>query len=1529
MALSSISNRRGFFSDYWLGTLASGRGRDNARLTPVQARKTIERLRRMLESVNGTEAADLTTFRERFARPLLDEILGFTLEEHADKPRLRPLKARDVDGSVLAAVYLLPEGEALDSPRTRRTLDEGLMLWGADYGFVLTPEVLRLVRRSGLSTRGAAFDVHLASLVDQEDSESLIVLHRLLAAQNFVPGEGETRPIDRLEEESRRYSAKVSEDLKQAVFKAAETIVGGFLQDVRTRPEAIAPPPTLSDLRDAGFLALYRLLFILYAEARDERLSQHRFYQKHYSLDGLIPRILSTPRNAYPANRSGLWAHLLALFRIFNEGIAPHLPELDNIPPRGGRLFSEETPEGCLLRRLKLDDRSTVSVLLALATTRPRRGVGRERVSFRELDIEQLGNVYQGLLEYEPAEAAQTMVECRVQGKDFVLTPAELVRLTESKSLTVAGDAAIVEGTKAAELHPDLQPDEEENDGNNDEEIGEDNDEDGTGDDEETEEGLKRGATLKLLRRLEPGEFFFKPGSARKASGSYYTPTPIVDYLVREALGPLVHGKSVAEIEKLRVIDLACGSAHFLVGAARFLGRHLFEAYRREGDSDLPKAFYPDRTLSVDVRRHWEEEGLAWCKRRIVERCLYGVDLNPAAMQLAQVALWIESLAGDRPLSFFAHHIRCGNSLLGSSTANFERPPHPKFGNARDRLTLGLFEAELKVRLEAALQERKLIDAPLPPEVRVETPEEFAYKEDRLRRANEATVTARLLLDLRSASVFVPAIWQDLPSLVSSLDLAADARARPWWDEFQAARTRERFFHWELEFPEVFAEGGFDCVLGNPPWDKVLPSKVEFYSRYDVLIRAYKGNQLEQRIRELHTQHLGLADEFAAYRDRATMIAQMLRGGGDFPLVEARSQAAHEEVAKYFVDRALSLVAQGGAVGLVVPSVFYNGDGWVGIRRYLLDQATIQRFYGFENRKKIFGIDSRYKFACLVAQKDQSRAGTFTAAFMRHDVEELEAADAKPWEVTITREEIKWLSPETLAFLEYRSPCDQEIVRKMYAGRPTLGSTGPGSWGAKLFTDLAHMQIYNAARDKDLFTDPRTGRPYTASSVLGMEPPNDGVAIELMQEKGFWPVFEGKHVDQYFVGVKPIRWWLSVEQAKEKYGKAPRTESTLVFRETASNTNERTCIAAVLPAQSAAAHTVTGVLTENVDAGKATVVLNSFCFDYALRLRTAGTHVSFTYILPMPVPPSEVVNGLPVVGTRLAWETGIMHVTDDKTLWPTLWVANRVVAEAYGLTVEDLAYILSTFPVFARKRPEFYAYLNERVEEWRKESQSKKSSVTLHAVPAPKIRPVTPQVTPKARPVSVHKPSLRKASDQFQQATIFAWVVQQLYSPGRPVSRFRAGKMIYLIERAVQLGLFQNYLKQAAGPYDPSLRYKGPENIAVRQQQWLIPVDESHFQPGPKIHEVTRYAGRYLSLAQASAVIEQFKTYQDQTLSRWTTVEMAARELEACGEPVTPQRILGYIDGVPEWRHKLQREEFSPALIASTLTGLRKVGLLG
>jgi hypothetical protein len=1317
VALRSLRNHRNFFSDYWLSSLLGARGLPGPRLNAQQQRRRMAMLARLMDLVDRPAGLNPSRFRERFARPLLEDVLDFGAVEPADgeintnilalTAGAVPLEERSHQRPLVLA-RLSPQLGDHETPVVRRSLEHALLESEIDHGFIITPDTLRLIKRPGAGPRGAALDIALATMVEMDDAESLAAAYRILSAESFaVNGDGR-RPIDVLEAESREHSARVSSDLKTSVFEAAERIVGAFLRDVQNRPDAFAPDtPSVLALRDSGFLALYRLLFILYAEARDERLATHPLYRGSYSLESLVARLALTPVEAQPGNLFRLWAHVLALFRVFNEGVAPHLPDFENIPSRGGRLFSDETPDGDLLRRLQVDDRTCASILLALATTRPRRGIGRERVSFRELAIEQLGAVYEGLLEYEPTEATEVRIAVRAQSdSEIALTPSEIVFLCEQKGLTLAGDSSLIEGTEAARLHPDNAANEEDNSGDSEnEDLEEDESENG----EAVE--LTSGGKLRLVRRLEPGTFYFRPGGARKASGSFYTPTPMVDDLVRGALGPLTDGKTAAQIEALRVIDPACGSAHFLVGAARYLGARLHEAYRTELGAAPPETFIPGGTAD-DRRRgvwraRWESEGQAWCVRRVVERCLYGVDYNPAAVQLAQVSLWIESLAGDRPLSFFAHHIRVGNSLLGTWADRFDAPPDPQLAERGDRLTRGLFEASIRNRILAALEERRLIDAELPPEVRADTPEEYEYKEDRLRRAEAALADARLLLDLRSASPFLPTIWHDLPTMSEAVDVKPAARARGWWDEFVKVRERERFFHWELEFPEVMLRPerpGFDAVLGNPPWDKVLPSKHEFYATADPLIRAFKGNELDARIRELGARDPTLGPAFGLARERMTTIARVLRGGGDFPLAQARSQAAHEDLAKYFVDRALRIVRSGGSVGLVVPSVVYNGDGCVGIRAFLLRKAEITRFYGFENRRKIFPIHAMYKFVNLIARPGAGASGEFDAAFMRHYLEELSDSAPKPWMVRITRDEIERLSPDTFAFLEYRGPRDQEVARKMAKGRPTLGGTGKGGWGTRLMSWRAHETIFNATEDKDLFTDPRTHRLHSPASVLGQFPQSTGELFDAMRARGFWPVFEGKHIDQYLVGTKPVRWWLSVEQAERKYGRAPRAAETLVFRETASNTNERTCIAAVLPLKSAASHKLTGMMLQHVSSDAALAVLNSFCFDFSLRLRTAGTNVSFTYILPVAVPQADVVNDLSFVTTRRAWETGLENISDDEALWPLLWQSNYAVALAYGLDAADFSHILSTFPVFRRKRPALYDFFAARLADWNSES---------------------------------------------------------------------------------------------------------------------------------------------------------------------------------------------------------------------------------
>jgi len=1271
--------------------------------------------------VDTTEPLELTEFREKYARPLLGEILGFKIAEDAEDPRLRYLTKEPSEPSAspasserLLALLLEPDHDEADTRAVRGKLDKALLEKNLPYGFILTPSILRLVRRPGDGNKNAYLDFSIATATESEDVDSLIVAHRILNAGSFTPNGDGHAPIELLEQESRKHSAKVSDDLKQAVFTSAELLIRGLLDDVRQRPDVLTPQPPLTELRDAALLMLYRLLFILYAESRDERLQTHKLYLESYSLERLVDRLLLTDLAAVPGNRYTYWEQLAVLFRIYNEGLnCGNIPGLQNIPPRGGTLFSEQTKDGKLLRKVRLPDDLTAKLLITLATTLPRRGVGRERVSFRELEIQQLGAVYEGLLEYEPRVADGTMIEVCVQGKEYVLSPAELCRLCDQKSLLVKGAPEIVEGTDASRLHPELAENDEEDETAADQEEEAD---EGEAAEEGEDEGVKKGAAARLIRRLEKGDFYFVLGSSRKSSGSYYTREEIVQYLVSNALHDLVEGKSAADILGLRIIDPACGSGHFLVGAARYLGKRLLDAYRRELKNEPPTEFYPNRDLTPKVHEEWEKEGEAWCKRRIVERCLFGVDLNPTAVQLAQVALWIESLAGDRPLSFFAHHIRCGNSLLGTWLDRLRKPLFADEDGEQDN-QLEMFAHDIDQQIAAALDERLLIDAELPPDVRKDTPQEYEYKSDRLQKAEGDVAQAKLFFCLRNAAAFLPAVKKVWWTLLRTPDLRKYAEKQPWWSDFERVCAAQKFFHWELEFPEVFRgeKKGFDCVLGNPPWDKVKPDRKEFYGRVDVLIRAYTGGELDVRIRELHTSRPELEGEFDAYADNVKTTAACLKKGGDYKFcdweIEGKSTGGDPDLFRFFVERGHQILRVSGRLGFLVPGAIYSGEGATGLRHLLLDESRVLAFYGFENRHKLFPIDSRYKFVCLAVEKSagstdeaqqKPRIGEFVAAFMRHDLEELEVGPPAGVQVLVKRSELEKLSPGTLAFLEYRSELDRKIITKMYGilpgmtPRPLVGDQGEATWKTKLYREL------DMGGSRNLWTRV-DGKLWTPKEICGLDWPLDSTipfaeVLAAMASKGFWPLYEGKHIEQFLLGLRPIERWVRLDALGSQPPRSATRRRT-AFRRIGANTNEHTFISAVIPENSFISDTLVAAESESLAADSLCTMFNSFALDYALRMRGGMTHVDQHVVrcLPSSVPPALTI--------ATAFREGCQHITDQKSLWSNLWSVNRAVAETYGLGAAEFEHIISTFPGVTRKRPAFFAYLQGRVKEWKVEGQ--------------------------------------------------------------------------------------------------------------------------------------------------------------------------------------------------------------------------------
>lgn len=324
----------------------------------------------------------------------------------------------------------------------------------------------------------------------------------------------------------------------------------------------------------------------------------------------------------------------------------------------------------------------------------------------------------------------------------------------------------------------------------------------------------------KTLDEVEPGDvYLYTDKGERKATGSYYTPDYIVDYIVRNTLGPIIEErkkrvkgdgtKLIEEIQGLKVVDPAMGSGHFLVAATDYLARALVEAL---GGSE----------------KELEEDDIRWARREVIERCIFGVDLNPLAVELAKLSLWLSTVSKDKPLSFLDHHLRCGNSLIGAWTKALGSLPTPS-RHKKQRTQLTIFDATLRQNLEKLLSVFK--------EIEQRSSDDLSTVEEKKRKYYEVF---RPLVEpfIDVADLWISVFFGNevgvneftvLQNALTEPDRRQTIQQWKWFQRTQELAEEKRFFHWELEFPEIWFERGqrrenpgFDAVIGNPPWGQAL-----------------------------------------------------------------------------------------------------------------------------------------------------------------------------------------------------------------------------------------------------------------------------------------------------------------------------------------------------------------------------------------------------------------------------------------------------------------------------------------------------------------------------------------------------------------------------------------------------------------------------------------------------------------------------------------------------------------------------------
>ncbi|MCY4375062.1 MAG: N-6 DNA methylase [Spirochaetaceae bacterium] len=793
------------------------------------------------------------------------------------------------------------------------------------------------------------------------------------------------------------------------------------------------------------------------------------------------------------------------------------------------------------------------------------------------------------------------------------------------------------------------------------------------------------GGVYESLLALTPqvnaggGHFSFAEftGNRRKTSGSYYTPDALVQCLLDSALDPVVEAavkdKTGAEAEQaildLKVCDPAVGSGHFLVGAAHRLARHLARIRAHAAGESEPSPLLYQRSL-----------------RDVIGRSLYGVDVNPMAAELCRVGLWLEALEPGKPLSFLDRHIRVGNSLLGATPELIEdglpdaafkpiqgddkkvcaaRRKQNKTEREHGQRDLG-FIAESGEEYDSLASRSRSIDR---------APDNILgdvhTKEDQFRRLQESAdyQHAQQIANTWCAAF----VWPKRPGVVDSpttdtvrrLREGAEALAPAEREEMEFIAVRYQFFHWHIAFPEVFVGGGFDCVLGNPPWEHTeLKEKEWFADRHTGIVNARTGAERKRLIAALQHENPSLYNSYTDALRGHDCLSHLLRYTGRFP------HGARGRINLYavFAEGMRNLVNDRGRAGCVLPTGIATDDSTKMFFQDVVETGSLVSLFDFENKGIFFpGVHSSYKFCLFTA--GNGAAPTSTQAefvFFAHAVEELNDPERR---FALSRDEIALLNPNTRTCPIFRSRKDAELTKAIYRRVPVLHREAIDGQPENNPWDIRFRQgLFNLTSDSHLF--------YTQDRVQDDDrvmwgPDIDGARLKRLYEGRFGHQFNHRFAS--CLGNKAMalstsdrsnpvkmvepRYWVTSDEVEKRLSRRDvgcRT-ALLGYRRVARNTDERTCISSILP-WGAASYGWT--LAFGPDANSLLLLcgmFNSFIFDYLLRGCLSQPSIPQSLFSQVPLLPPGLF------GKRCEW---------NEEISVDLWLYERVLELVY--TAYDL-----------------------------------------------------------------------------------------------------------------------------------------------------------------------------------------------------------------------------------------------------------------
>ncbi|MCK0439971.1 N-6 DNA methylase [Gordonia alkaliphila] len=1204
------------------------------------------------------DAPTASLTRERFLLVLLDQ-LGYGRVPTTGRGGI------DVDGHSFPVshlweatpIHLLGWGTPLDT-RTKglagaagsspQSMVQELLNRSDDHLWAMLSngQVLRLLRDSTSLVGSAYVEFDLEAIFDGDLFADFLLLYTLCQVSRVEIRDDAIGPAScRLEQwrtEAVESGSRALNLLRDGVVDALRTLGSGFLThptNTDLRGNLAAGKLSVDDVNHALLRVVYRLLFTFVAEDRDALLDPsatpeaRQRYADYFS----TARLRTTARR----RRGGRYADRWRALTLVWEGLGREQghPEL-GLPGLGG-LFERGDLDNLLLE-CELSNEALLAAVRSLSLVREPKSQALRVVDYRNLGAEELGSIYEALLEFVPQ-----------------WDPA-----TKRYTLDITS------------------------------------------------------------------------GNQRKDTGSYYTPTSLVESLLDTALDPVLDAAvvsaddaqgSVAALLAVTVCDPACGSGHFLVGAARRIAKRV--AAIRTGDPEPA----PEQVRSA--------------MREVVSSCIYGVDINPLAAELAKVSLWMEALEPGRPLTYLDAQIKVGNALIGATPRLLaEDLPDAAFkpiegdvkqiatatakANKSERGNQGsLFDLGASITantgLGAQLENVIGTQALSLSDVHVQAVRMRAYTDSTEYRR------ARLLADAWCAA-FVWPLHPGAPTPVTQATLIAlraghDLDARQ--TEHVARLTAEyRFFHWHLEFPHLFPTtaapgdavdeetgwaGGFSVVLGNPPWERVKLQEQEFFAARDPEIATAPNAAARKRlIAHLPENNPALYQSFVAEKRRAEGTSHILRNSGRYPLT------GRGDINTYavFAEADRSLLAGRGRLGVILPTGIATDATTQYFFKDLVTSGSIVSLYDFENSRPLFdGVHRSFKFCLLTLAGRSTHEPRADFAFFAHDPTDLQRPDTC---FTLTPDEITLLNPNTGTCPVFRSRRDAEITLGIYRRVPVLinenDPVNGNPWGIKF------MRMFDMSNDSHLF---HTREQLEADGwVLNgnvFEGHRGG------QPERMLPLYEAKmihHFDHRWATYEPDgttrlvtadekadpsfgaipRYWVAELAVDKKLPRDPRATYFAGYRWISNATNERTLIASRFP-RSGVGNSLPIMRTAHQSALLVTM-MSTFAVDYVARQKLGGQNMTFGTVEQLPIlPPSMFTTIHRWSGSSLdQWTSARTEALDgglsDSTRKNIRAELDAAFFHMYGINRNDVDYILDTFPIVKRKdEAEFGEYRTKRL----------------------------------------------------------------------------------------------------------------------------------------------------------------------------------------------------------------------------------------